>query len=509
MTGLAQRIGQIHRGFGVVIRWPGVAAVIPSDENHDATVDAMIDGLGPDPQAPDLVAAVDRLLAEGDLQAIGLVVDAEDGPLAMAFGSVEILADGAALVSGEDGLTRHRLPADADRLTIRSVEFDNAAEPVPPYDLRRGVAPGAGLTLARIVGTTSADEADSAPSVPAPPRKPEGGPDPGGGPIITDEGIPASAPVPPQPPSASPVLATAAPLAAAPAGPLAGADLAGGSVGAGVDTGDAHPDDLFDPADNPADEPAGSILDPADTAFGRAAADSPGDEPPAAPQAEEPPTFFADDGDDPTNGSVGDEAEDGLNGHPEVPFRSVVLTDDAPLDPTEPLPTAQAETTGQVGRLRADEGRVEVEGILCPRGHFNNPSALVCMVCGLSTAHLRDERVFGPRPTLGFVVFDDGTTYGLDRSYVIGREPRLPEDSDASSLVVRTDNETLSRTHAEIQLDGWAVNLVDLGSTNGTYVWDVAEERWNRLDPGSVVELVSGDTIAVGRRTFVFEGVGG
>ena len=121
--------------------------------------------------------------------------------------------------------------------------------------------------------------------------------------------------------------------------------------------------------------------------------------------------------------------------------------------------------------------------------------------------HLTLNLVKGPRPTLGFIVFDDGNTFGLDRSYVIGREPVAAEGSNAEVLVLHDNNETLSRTHAELKLDDWTVQLMDLNSTNGTYVWDQTFERWNQLAPGHAVELKSGDTIALGRRTFVFESV--
>ncbi len=190
-----------------------------------------------------------------------------------------------------------------------------------------------------------------------------------------------------------------------------------------------------------------------------------------------------------------------------VPFRSVVLIGAEAPQPATPLPVADAPKSGQLGRGELDAGRVEVQGILCSRQHFNNPGAAYCMVCGLSMLHLTHNLVKGPRPTLGFVVFDDGSTFGLDRSYVIGREPMPPDGSDAEVLILHENNETLSRTHAELRLIDWTVQLVDLDSTNGTYIWDQSFERWNQLAPGQPVELTSGDTIALGRRTLVFESV--
>jgi hypothetical protein len=192
---------------------------------------------------------------------------------------------------------------------------------------------------------------------------------------------------------------------------------------------------------------------------------------------------------------------------PSVPFRSVLLTNGTAPTSVTPLPVADPPKTGELSRIELDAGRAEVQGILCQRQHFNNPNHSNCMVCGLSMLHLTHNLVRGPRPTLGFIVFDDGATFGLDRSYVIGREPVPADGSEAELLVLHDNNETLSRTHADLRLSDWTVQLVDLESTNGTYIWDQSFERWNQLAPGHPVELKSGDTVALGRRTFVFESV--
>ncbi len=150
-----------------------------------------------------------------------------------------------------------------------------------------------------------------------------------------------------------------------------------------------------------------------------------------------------------------------------------------------------------------------VAGILCSRGHFNNPASAYCQVCGISMLHLTHEIIEGIRPSLGFLVFDDGSVFELNRSYVIGREPGAAASSDIAPLAFIDNADTLSRSHAEVRLDEWVVQLVDLYSTNGTFVWDRSNERWNQLAPGEVVALQPGDTVALGRRTFVFESTGG
>jgi hypothetical protein len=230
----------------------------------------------------------------------------------------------------------------------------------------------------------------------------------------------------------------------------------------------------------------------------------------------------------------------------EAPFRSVLLVDGRALatDDRQPLPVAQPHP--RLGIATADEAAgspspatpakpdleitappepakpadqggtadtdtfgdaVIVRGIVCSRDHFNNPAAAFCMVCGIAMVHVTHNLVPGPRPTLGFVVFDDGSTFGLDRNYVVGREPGEVTDRHTAPLTVQDNNETLSRRHAEIRLIEWLVHIVDLDSTNGTFVWDAQYERWNQITPNQPVPLSPGETVALGRRTFVFESV--
>ncbi|MEM7276283.1 MAG: FHA domain-containing protein [Actinomycetota bacterium] len=458
MTDLDLRAGQIHRGLGVVARWQDIALVIPSDAEHDATVDEMFYRLGSSPTSPDLVTAINDLLAADELKSVAMVVEATGGPLAMAYGPVEVLVDGELVLTGAGGGVRQQLPQSAQRLTIRAANLTKAAEPVAPYDLRRGIAPGAGLTLI----TVSAAEP----------------------PIPTTSG--SLAPSPPVPPSQQPAPAEPILLAEAP-----GAQPAGAGPDAGSPAGEPWPDL--------------PTVAPSEVAVAAPAAD-------AQPPADVPPPGvrsgrFDEDG-DAGNAPQAERAQPALPPAPlSVPFRSVLLTDTAPPADVVPLPLADAPRTGELSRSGLDAGRVEVQGIVCQRGHFNNPAAANCMICGLSMLHLTQNLVKGPRPTLGFIVFDDGSTFGLDRSYLIGREPIQPEGEDAELLILNQNNETLSRTHAELRLVDWAVQLIDLGSTDGTYVWDAAFERWNQLAPNQPVVLSSGDTVALGRRTLVFEGV--
>ena len=153
---------------------------------------------------------------------------------------------------------------------------------------------------------------------------------------------------------------------------------------------------------------------------------------------------------------------------------------------------------------RQREGE-EVLGIHCSRGHFNNPLAGYCQVCGISMVHLTHRLVPGVRPTLGFIVFGDGTTYALDRSYVIGRRPSS-RSNGATPLVVSDPFASISREHASLELSNWDVVYTDLGSTNGSFSWSPETQRWLPLQAGQGRVLQSGDSISVGRSAFTFEG---
>ena len=61
-------------------------------------------------------------------------------------------------------------------------------------------------------------------------------------------------------------------------------------------------------------------------------------------------------------------------------------------------------------------------------------------------------------------MFDDGSTFGLDDDYVVGREPEIDvavAEGSARPLVLDDPGDTVSRVHAEIRLLDWDVKLID------------------------------------------------
>jgi hypothetical protein len=148
-----------------------------------------------------------------------------------------------------------------------------------------------------------------------------------------------------------------------------------------------------------------------------------------------------------------------------------------------------------------------VLGVYCQNGHFGDPAARSCPVCGVSMTQrtLVPERA--PRPPLGVLAFDDGSTFQLDSDYVIGREPALNASvaaGQARPLSVVDDTGTVSRAHAALQLDGWRVLITDLGSANGTQIRH-ADEALQQLTPHVAVELAPGSRVDMGRCGFRYE----
>ena len=169
--------GTLHRGLGIVARWPGVILMVPSDPAHDAAVEDFIAGLGAEPPPGEVAREVRARAEAGTLRAVGLLLAATGGPLALVQGAVEVVADGETVLSGVGGLAERQVLAN-DRVVLRAANLAKAAEGVRPFDLRRGVVPGAGLTLGVRVSAILV----SPPEAPAAPRRPDidqvGGPPP-------------------------------------------------------------------------------------------------------------------------------------------------------------------------------------------------------------------------------------------------------------------------------------------------------------------------------------------
>jgi len=116
--------------------------------------------------------------------------------------------------------------------------------------------------------------------------------------------------------------------------------------------------------------------------------------------------------------------------------------------------------------------------------------------------------VWVPRPILGRLVFSNGDVVTLDRGLVLGRSPLLPPGhSGEQPNLVKLNDPTLeiSSQHLEVRLDHWFVLVIDLGSTNGTFV-TLPGQQPMRLRPGVQQPIERGMVVSLADvLTFTFE----
>ena len=180
-------------------------------------------------------------------------------------------------------------------------------------------------------------------------------------------------------------------------------------------------------------------------------------------------------------------------------------------DRRDPLPVStelpQPEETEPDRPPRYDDP-VIVKGVFSSKGHFNHPNAKYCSRSGVRMgAHQTLVLTDGPRPPLGVLTFDDGSTYTVQWNTIIGRDPLVDElvtSESAASLVVADPEQTVSRAHAFLELRDWDVYVSDRGSQNGTFVKSSEADDWRRIATEERVELTSGAQVRVGEKTFVY-----
>jgi FHA domain len=222
--------------------------------------------------------------------------------------------------------------------------------------------------------------------------------------------------------------------------------------------------------------------------------------PPLAPDAAPAlPDPYAAQAPQPASGLVGGPPD----GAPGQDFIAIPLAADqagGDMPRRDPLPLgAEAPDAKDLGLIEMPVA--SVEGIYCKNGHFNDPDARYCAVCGISMGQLTKVRQQGPRPPLGVLILGDGSVLQLDADYVIGREPTLDKsvaDGHARPLRLMGASGVVSRIHARVELDGWQVFLTDLNSANGTQVLMPGERNPTSLQPGMRTPLVAGAQIRLG-----------
>lgn len=195
---------------------------------------------------------------------------------------------------------------------------------------------------------------------------------------------------------------------------------------------------------------------------------------------------------------------------PAPDFVAISLRDEAEVEdaPREPLPVAGADAPPPPPP-EPDEPEVpHVHGVVCARSHFNDPNSPFCASCGISMVQQTHNLVEGPRPPLGVLVLDDGSTYVVDRDIVVGREPDTDggvADGTVRGIALPDPERAISRVHARVTLHEWEVRVADAGSANGTFVATRDATQWTLVPPNAPVTLTPGMHVLVGPRVLSFD----
>ncbi|MBB5874066.1 hypothetical protein F4553_007500 [Allocatelliglobosispora scoriae] len=185
--------------------------------------------------------------------------------------------------------------------------------------------------------------------------------------------------------------------------------------------------------------------------------------------------------------------------------------------PVAPVPALHVPLLPDELRRSATRGgdtdmaiRVPVKGrsfaaVRCPKLHLNPPATPSCRICHLPLDP-DDEPIGVAQPSVGHLRrFDTGERWELNRPVIIlGRDPG--SGSSLERLVVKLSgvSSRVAGLHAEIRLDGWRVEVVDL-SGQSTQIIN-PDGRTLRLEPNSPMRLLEkGRIVLAGEVTLTFE----
>jgi hypothetical protein len=106
-----------------------------------------------------------------------------------------------------------------------------------------------------------------------------------------------------------------------------------------------------------------------------------------------------------------------------------------------------------------------------------------------------------PRVRLGRLVMENGPDVVVDCDCVIGRNPEVDPDvahGRAKPIVLPDEEQRISRVHARLVFSEDAVEIVDAGSVNGTWIEPPGGDGWIAMVPRVPVPLPLGSRIQVG-----------
>jgi hypothetical protein len=103
---------------------------------------------------------------------------------------------------------------------------------------------------------------------------------------------------------------------------------------------------------------------------------------------------------------------------------------------------------------------------------------------------------------------DDGSVWAIDGGCLIGSQAEVAPEVQSGVLQAITmragPGNTMAPVHAEIQVRGWDVRLVDRGADAGTWLQPPAAPAWARLGRNEQRDLTNGSHISCGGRVLTY-----
>ena len=142
-----------------------------------------------------------------------------------------------------------------------------------------------------------------------------------------------------------------------------------------------------------------------------------------------------------------------------------------------------------------------VEARVCSAcGHAHPPTAAECNSCGTVLNKRTSLNKTLPQPQLGTVGFSGGQLETLDANLLIGRNPTTePLEPHQRAVMIGEGDRTISRRHIELRLNGWDLEAQLLGKSARLK----HQEDTSAVDSGTVVNLVLGDTLYFGAKSWL------
>lgn len=104
---------------------------------------------------------------------------------------------------------------------------------------------------------------------------------------------------------------------------------------------------------------------------------------------------------------------------------------------------------------------------------------------------------------IAIAVFDDGNAIPLFGDSLLGRTPELDRrvlTGSAEAIVVEDPSRQISRCHVLLRFRQWDIEVIDLGSRNGTSV-STSDGDWIDVVPGLGNRMVDGQRVRLASRT--------